>query len=153
MTLLQNCGFCFFNPFFKPIGIFYTFLYKTFSYVITDCIFKRKSSVLFFRDSSVHILNRRSGSASLLNELRLFSIIDFNSFTTKLPLFMFEAFRLSVTSSFFFRIKSWFRYDHVDRILNRSNNSQISIETSTLQQAGDFIIKHYLGISNIAACR
>ena len=38
-------------------------------------------------------------------------------------------------------------------ILNRSNNSQISIETSTLQQAGGFIIKYYFQISNITACR
>ena len=38
-------------------------------------------------------------------------------------------------------------------ILNRSNNSYISIETSAPQQAGGFIIKYYFGISNIAACR
>ena len=38
-------------------------------------------------------------------------------------------------------------------ILNRSNNSQISIETSAPQQAGGFIIKYYFGISNITACR
>ena len=37
-------------------------------------------------------------------------------------------------------------------ILNRSNNSQISIETSAPQQAGGFIIKYYFGISNITAC-
>ena len=38
-------------------------------------------------------------------------------------------------------------------ILNRSNNSQISIETSAPQQAGGFIIKYYFGISNITASR
>ena len=38
-------------------------------------------------------------------------------------------------------------------ILNRSNNSQISIEKSAPQQAGGFIIKCYFGISNITACR
>ena len=38
-------------------------------------------------------------------------------------------------------------------ILNRSNNLQISIETSAPQQAGGFIIKRHIGISNIAACR
>ena len=38
-------------------------------------------------------------------------------------------------------------------ILNRSNNSQISIETSAPQQAGGFIIKCYFGISNITASR
>ena len=32
-------------------------------------------------------------------------------------------------------------------ILNRSNNSYISIETSVPQQAGGFIIKYYFGIS------
>ena len=38
-------------------------------------------------------------------------------------------------------------------ILNRSNNSLISIEISGPQQAGGFIMKHYFGISNITACR
>ena len=38
-------------------------------------------------------------------------------------------------------------------ILNRSNNSQISIETFAPQQADGFIKKYYFGISNIAACR
>ena len=38
-------------------------------------------------------------------------------------------------------------------ILNRINNSRFSIETSAPQQAGGFIIKHYLGISNITVCR
>ena len=38
-------------------------------------------------------------------------------------------------------------------ILNRSDNSQISIETSGPQQAGGFIIKYYFGISNITVCR
>ena len=43
--------------------------------------------------------------------------------------------------------------DHGDIILNRSNNSEISIDTSGLQQAGDILIKQYFGISNIAVCR
>ena len=68
---------------------------------------KRKSSVAFLYNFPVNILDRRSGSASLLNRLRLF--IDFISFTTKLSLFMFEAFRLSVISPFFVRFKSSFR--------------------------------------------
>ena len=38
-------------------------------------------------------------------------------------------------------------------MLNRRNNCQISIETSAPQQAVGFIIKHYIGISNIGACR
>ena len=42
---------------------------------------------------------------------------------------------------------------HGDIILNRSNNSLISIETSAPQQVGGFTIKHYFGISNIATCR
>ena len=42
---------------------------------------------------------------------------------------------------------------HEDIILNRSNKWYISIETSAPQQAGGFIIKSYIGISNIAACR
>ena len=42
--------------------------------------------------------------------------------------------------------------NHGDTILNRSNNSQISIETFLPQQAGGIIIKHYFGISNIAGC-
>ena len=41
--------------------------------------------------------------------------------------------------------------NHVVIILNRYNNSKISIETLVPQQAGGFIIKHYFGISNIAA--
>ena len=44
-------------------------------------------------------------------------------------------------------------FHHGVIILNRSNNSQISIETSAPQQAGGFIIKCYFGISNITACR
>ena len=43
--------------------------------------------------------------------------------------------------------------EHGVIILNRSNNSYISIETSAPQQAGGFIIKYYFGISNITACR
>ena len=39
--------------------------------------------------------------------------------------------------------------NHGDITLNRSNNPEISIEKSAPQQAGGFIIKHYLGISNI----
>ena len=42
---------------------------------------------------------------------------------------------------------------HGVMILNRSNNSQISIGTSAPQQAGGFIIKYYFGISNITARR
>ena len=38
-------------------------------------------------------------------------------------------------------------------ILDRSSNSYLSIETSTPQQAGGFVIKDYFGISNFAACR
>ena len=38
-------------------------------------------------------------------------------------------------------------------ILNRSNNSCISTETSAPQQAGGFIIKYYFRISNITECR
>ena len=72
-----------------------------------DSTFKRKSSVAFFYNFPVNILDRRSRSASLLNGLRLF--IDFISFTTKLSLFMFEACRLSVISPFFIRFKSSFR--------------------------------------------
>ena len=34
-------------------------------------------------------------------------------------------------------------------ILNKSNNSQISIETSAPQQVGGFIIKYYFGISKL----
>ena len=81
LTLLQNCGFYFFNPFFKAIGISYAFLFKE-----MNSTFKRKFSVPFLYDFHVHILDRRSGSASLLNGLRLFSIIDFISFTAKLSL-------------------------------------------------------------------
>ena len=44
-------------------------------------------------------------------------------------------------------------YDHGDIILNRSNNSQISIERSVPQQAAGFIVKYYFGISNISVCR
>ena len=43
--------------------------------------------------------------------------------------------------------------DRGDIILNRSNNSEISIDTSGLQQAGDILIKQYFGISNITGCR
>ena len=43
--------------------------------------------------------------------------------------------------------------NHSDIILNRRNNPEISIEKSAPQQAGGFIIKHYLGISNIVAYR
>ena len=50
-------------------------------------------------------------------------------------------------------IISMFPLSHGDIILNRSNNSYISIETSAPLQAGDFIIKQYFGISNIAARR
>ena len=44
--------------------------------------------------------------------------------------------------------------NHGDIILSKSKNWQTSIkETSVPQQPGGFIIKHYSGISNIAACR
>ena len=75
-----------------------------------DSPFKRKSPVPFLQDFPVHILNRRPGSASLFNGLRLFFIRYFISFTATLSLFMFEAFRLLVMSSFFVRLKSSFRY-------------------------------------------
>ena len=52
-----------------------------------------------------------------------------------------------------YHLKMFLGLNHGDIILNRSNNSSISIETSMPHQAGGFIIKHYLGISNIAACR
>ena len=58
-----------------------------------DSTLKRKSPVPFLQDFSVHILNRRPGSASLLNGLRLFFIRYFISFTATLSLFMFEAFK------------------------------------------------------------
>ena len=45
------------------------------------------------------------------------------------------------------------RSNHGDMILNRSNNSQISIETSVPQQASGFIINNYFRISNITAWR
>ena len=49
---------------------------------------------------------------------------------------------------------SGFTYSkHGNIILNRSNNWYLSIKTCAPQQAGGFIIKHYGGISNIAACR
>ena len=51
---------------------------------------------------------------------------------------------LTITKCFLF---------HGDIILNRSNNSQISIETSAPQQADGFIINNYFGISNITARR
>ena len=44
-------------------------------------------------------------------------------------------------------------YEHGDIILNRSNNLQISIETSAPQQARGFIINNHFGISNITTCR
>ena len=37
-------------------------------------------------------------------------------------------------------------------ILNRSDNSLFSIETSAPQQVGGFILKHYFGISNVTTC-
>ena len=37
--------------------------------------------------------------------------------------------------------------EHEVLILNRNNNSQISIETSVPHQAGGFILKHYFGVS------
>ena len=43
--------------------------------------------------------------------------------------------------------------DHRVIILNRSNNSYISIEISAPQQAGGFIMKYSFGISNFTACR
>ena len=43
--------------------------------------------------------------------------------------------------------------NHGDIILRRMNYRQISIETSTPQHAGGFIIKRYPGISTIAAFR
>ena len=64
-------------------------------------------------DFPVHILKRQTGSASFLNGLRLFSVIEFISFTAKLSLFMFEAFRLWVISSFYVRFKSLYRYDMI----------------------------------------
>ena len=44
-------------------------------------------------------------------------------------------------------------FNHGDVILNRSNKSSISIETSVPQQAGGFIIKRYFGTSNYAGYR
>ena len=44
-------------------------------------------------------------------------------------------------------------YFHWVIILDRINNSYISIETLVPQQAGGFIIKYYFQISNITACR
>ena len=38
-------------------------------------------------------------------------------------------------------------------ILNRSNTSYVSVETSAPQQAGGFTIKCYFEISNITPCR
>ena len=51
-----------------------------------------------------------------------------------------EAAKISALSSCKIR-----KYEHGVIILNRINNS---IETSTPQQAGGFIIKYYFGISN-----
>ena len=55
-----------------------------------------------------------------------------------------EAAKISALSSNKIR-----KYEHGVIILNRINNSEISIETSAPQQAGAFIIKYYFGISNI----
>ena len=46
-----------------------------------------------------------------------------------------------------------FKFNHGDIILNRSNNSYITVEASAPQQASGFIIKHYFGILNISVCR
>ena len=52
-----------------------------------------------------------------------------------------------------FQICTTVPLNHGEILLNRSNNSYISIEAPAPYQAGGFIIKYYFGISNITACR
>ena len=104
-------GFLFFNPLLKAIETYYAFLYKTFSCFLTDGF--------FLHDFPWHILNRRNGPACLLNS---FVFYLFYFFTAKSSLLMFEAFRLSVMSSFFVRFKSSFRYNIIVVLKKRDSD-------------------------------
>ena len=63
------------------------------------------------------------------------------------------ALRQKCPNTEFLQVRIFLYLDHGDTILNSSNNWWIFIETSTPPQAGGFIVKRYIGISNIAACR
>ena len=90
-------------------------MYKILSCFIANGLYIQKeifsTFLAFLHELPVHISTRRYRPAFFLKELKLVSVIGFTSFTAKLSLFAFEAFRVSVMSSFFIIFKSSFRYE------------------------------------------